>query len=397
MIQETPTLARAVVWPEKVTHVPKQIFVREDVYREELTRIFYGAEWHPIAHASEIPNVGDFRTTALGEIPLLVTRDEEGEINVMYNSCSHRGAQVEVGSSGNKRRFECPYHRWSFSTRGELIGCSLKPGEAGSFSRANYPLAKPRIAIVHGLIFVSCSNEAPDIADYLGGYENKLLNAMGGTDSLKLLGYHRYVIHANWKTYHDNDGWHAPLLHAAFRMLNWQGGKGLQFANDRGHRGFESTLSPPTGQTFLSDPSLIEFKSADPERGSCSLHLFPLFSAVRHMDSIGLRFINPLSVDKTQLSFAYFGHEDDSEEMLQHRIRQSSNLLGPCGLVSIEDAAVFQRLHIGSFAPGDQIFQKGVVDDYTVPSEFDQNDEAVNILSWEHYRHVMGFSKAGEQ
>lgn len=397
MIQDTQMHKPPVVWPDEVTHVPKQIFVREDVYQVELKRIFYGAEWHPIAHASEIPNIGDFRTTAVGKVPLLVTRDEDGEINVMYNSCSHRGLQVEVESKGNKRRFECPYHRWSFSTRGDLIGCPLKPGDAGGFSRKNYPLAKPRVAIVHGLIFVTFSNETPDIGTFLDGYEDKLLKAMGGTDRLKLLGYHRYVIHANWKTYHDNDAWHAPLLHVAFRMLNWQGGKGSQFANDRGHRGFESTLSVPDSQTFLSDPSLIEFKSGDPERGSCSLHLFPLFSAVRHMDSIGLRFINPLGVDKTELSFAYFGHEDDSEEMLRHRTRQSSNLLGPCGLVSIEDSAVFQRLHIGSFTPGDQIFQKGVVDDHTIPSKFGQNDEAVNILSWEHYRRVMGFSKADEQ
>lgn len=382
-----------VLWPAKTSHVPKDIFIREDIYREELNRIFYGAEWIPVAHGSEIPNAGDFKTCSVGEIPLLVTRDEAGEINVLFNSCSHRGAQVETGARGNKRRFECPYHRWNFDTRGRLIGCPLKEGDSVNFSRDKFPLQRPRTAVVGGLIFVTFSEDTPAIETFMGGYEDKLLNVMGGDGNLKFLGYHRMLLHANWKTYHDNDAWHAPLLHLAFRMLNWQGGQGSQFANDRGHRGFESTLSLPTNQTLLADPSLIEYRGGNFDRGSCSLHLFPLFSAVKHLDSIGLRFVNPAGVDKTEMHFAYFGRAEDDEEMLRHRVRQSSNLLGPCGLVSMEDAAVFQRLHIGSHAPGAQIFQKGVKDEYSMPADFSQNDESVNILSWEYYRSVMEFEK----
>lgn len=393
MMNQSTSLSPEVIWPAKVSHVPKDIFVREDIYREELKRIFYGAEWTPVAHASEVPNIGDFKTCFVGEVPLLVTRDEEGGINVMFNSCSHRGAQVETKAYGNKRRFECPYHRWNFDTRGNLIGCPLKPEDSQGFSRADYPLMKPRVAIVHGLVFVTFSEETRSIEDFLDGYEDKLANAMGGDGRLVLLGYHRVTLHANWKTYHDNDAWHAPLLHQAFRMLNWQGGKGSQFVNNTGHRGFESILSLPKGKTMLNDNSLIEYKEANFERGSCSLHLFPLFAAVKHLDSIGLRFVNPVAVDKTELHFAYFGREGDDQEMRRHRIRQSSNLLGPCGLVSMEDAAVFQRLHIGGHTPGHQIFQKGVRGPYDIPTEFGQNDESANIPSWEYYRQVMGFEK----
>ena len=382
-----------VVWPKKTTEVPKEIFVREDVYREELRRIFMGPEWFPIAHASELPNRGDFKTCFVGEVPLLVTRDDEGELHVFYNSCAHRGAQLETRTSGNKRAFQCPYHRWTFDGKGALIGCPLKPGDSVGFSREKYPLSRPRMAMVHGLIFVTLCDAAPSLAVFLDGYEDKLANVMGGDGRLKLLGYHKTTLHANWKTYHDNDAWHAPLLHTAFRMLDWQGGKGCQFANARGHRGFESMLSLPVGQTLLSDASLIEYRGGDLSRGSCSLHLFPLFAAVKHLDTIGLRFVNPRGVDRTELHFAYFGREDDDAEMTRHRVRQSSNLLGPCGMVSMEDAAMFQRLHIGSRTPGMQVFQKGVKDEYAMPREFSQNDEAVNILSWEYYRRVMGFEK----
>jgi phenylpropionate dioxygenase-like ring-hydroxylating dioxygenase large terminal subunit len=386
-----------VVWPAKATEVPKDIFIREDIYQEELSRIFRGPEWFPVAHVSEIPNIDDFKTCTVGEVPLIVARDPQNEVHVLYNSCSHRGAQVETRPYGNRRLFQCPYHRWSFNAKGELVGCPLQPGDSVNFKRENHPLGRPRIGIVHGLVFVTMSDDAPSLEVFLDGYEDKLTNVMGGDGRLRLLGYHKSLLNANWKTYHDNDAWHAPLLHTAFRLLNWQGGKGRQFANARGHRGFESQLAVPDGRSFLSDPSLIEYRGGNiNEKGSCSLHLFPLFAAVKHLDTIGLRFVNPRGVDQTELVFAYFGREDDDEAMTRHRVRQSSNLLGPCGMVSMEDAAVFQRLHIGSRTPGMQVFQKGVKDEYAMPTEFSQNDESPNILSWEYYREVMGFEKASK-
>ncbi|MEJ1962704.1 MAG: Rieske (2Fe-2S) protein [Gammaproteobacteria bacterium] len=108
------SVARTIVWPARVNHVPKDVFVRADVFEEELRRIYYGNEWLLIAHEAEIPNKGDFKTTRVGRVPLLITRDGEGEVHVFFNACSHRGVQLETAASGNKRNFGCPYHRWSF-------------------------------------------------------------------------------------------------------------------------------------------------------------------------------------------------------------------------------------------------------------------------------------------
>lgn len=385
-----------IVWSPKRNHVPKQLFVRPDLFQEEMTRIFYGQEWIPVAHEGEIPNPGDFKTFILGKIPLLITRDAEGVVHVFYNSCSHRGNQVEMASSGNKLEFECPYHRWLFSANGNLIGCPARPSEfSPGFSKAKYPLDSPRMAILSGLIFITLSDQTPPLSEHLAGLEEHIENCLGSGEKLKLIGYQKVVLSANWKAYADNDSYHAPLLHTAFRMLNWQGGKGTRFANTKGQRGFTSELTLPKGTQALKDPSLIEYKGGDLKQGSLSVHLFPMFSVVRHLDSINIRFSTPLSVDKTEVHYAYFCREGDSEEMIKHRIRQSSNLLGPCGMVSMEDMSVFQRLHIGSFTPGDAIFQKGVENEYELPTDFSQNDESANILWWEHYRNAMG-QKDGE-
>ena len=62
-------------------------------------------------------------------------------------------------------------------------------------------------------------------------------------------------------------------------------------------------------------------------------------------------------------------------------------------MVSMEDAAVFHRLHTGSYTPGNAIFQKGVSDEFEMPTEFAQNDESSNLPGWEYYRRVMGYDK----
>ena len=90
-------------------------------------------------------------------------------------------------------------------------------------------------------------------------------------------------------------------------------------------------------------------------------------------------------------------YEDDSEEMVNHRARQASNLLGPCGMISMEDAAIFARIQIASKARGTAIMQKGVKDLRVMPTEFMQNDETPNIPRWHDYRKVMGFPMEGEE
>jgi phenylpropionate dioxygenase-like ring-hydroxylating dioxygenase large terminal subunit len=379
-------------WPRHYNEIPKEAFTRKDVYAAELERIFYGTEWHPVAHESEVPNPGDFKTTKLVDVPLLVARGQDGTVRVFYNACSHRANQLETAPLGNKAEFECPYHRWLFSTAGELVGCPNQREFQPGFDRKDYPLAQPRMESYLGLIFVTMSPETEPLDSFLGDSRKTLAQLMGGDGRLKLLGYQKVRYDTNWKSYTDNDGYHAPLLHQAFSMLNWQGGKGRQFtATKRGHIMFESELSVASGENFLQDPSLIAFKGQDPSVGSRIVSLFPTFVSTKHLDVINLRFATPVAPDKVEVHYAYFSHLDDDADLELHRLRQSSNLLGPCGLISMEDASVFHRIHIGNHTPGNAIFQKGVKDHGPVGNDFKQNDETGNLPRWEYYRQAMGF------
>ena len=74
------------IWSANFNEIPKEVFTRADIFAEELERIFYGAEWHPVAHVGEIPNPGDYKTFALGKVPLLIARAEDDEVRVFYNA-----------------------------------------------------------------------------------------------------------------------------------------------------------------------------------------------------------------------------------------------------------------------------------------------------------------------
>ena len=263
------------------------------------------------------------------------------------------------------------------------------------FKKEDYGLKQVNMTNVFGLILVSLSDNPPDIDDYLDRGKQNLEKQIGHKEGLKLLGYQKVRYGCNWKVIMDNDGYHAPLLHTGFRLLGWQSGGGQQFVRDYS-AGVESQLVPGKSTGILKDPSLIEFKDSQWNAGSFVTGIFPSTILVKHMDVISIRFTIARAADCTEVHYAYFAKGNDSDETIKHRVRQASNLLGPCGMISMEDAAIFRRIQIAAEARGTAIFQKGVKDLETIPSEFLQNDESPNIPRWEHYRKLMGFRKEGE-
>jgi phenylpropionate dioxygenase-like ring-hydroxylating dioxygenase large terminal subunit len=380
-------------WPEKFSEIPKEAFHREDIYRAELERIFYGPEWHLLAHASEIPEPGDFKTLDLGEAPLLILRGDDGAIRVFANSCPHRGTQLETRARGNVPDITCPYHRWNFSNRGELIAAPGIERFPDDFRKQDYGMRELRSEIRHGLVFATCGAETVDLDGFLGEGDGYLYKLLDEGAELRLLGYQKVVFATNWKEYGDNEGYHAPLLHRAFSLLKWQGGIGTQCVTERGHKLIEAELGDTRNDGFLDDNSLVEFRDADAPRRSIVVNLFPMTVLTRHLDVINIRFSFPRSRDETEVHYAYFALADDDAEMYRHRVRQASNLLGPSGLISLEDGAVFNRLHQGSNTPGTVTFQKGAGLKLTAPCFVEQNDEASNLIKWERYREIMGFRR----
>ena len=380
-------------WPARRSQLPKEIFHSEAIYRLELDRIFYGPAWHMLGHEAEVPKPGDFKTIQLGEAPILIVRGDEERVRVFFNSCPHRGTQLRTCARGHGKEIECPYHRWLFNNQGELLAASGSESFPRSFRKEDHGLQELRTEMLNGLIFATCRADAPALDEFLGPARDTLTKAVAGDGRLTLLGYQKVVYNSNWKECSDNEGYHAPLLHRAFRLLRWQGGKGSQAVSKYGHKMLEAELREVPDTGFLNDHSLVAFRDKRQPPRSVVVQLFPLNVIVKHLDVINMRCGFPRSPHETEIHYAYFAHQDDDETMFRHRVRQAANLLGPSGFISLEDGAVFNRVHRGASAPGIVAFQKGVRDDdgdAEAPAG-EQNDEASNLVKWERYREIMGF------
>ena len=73
--------------------ISREIFVNDEIYQEELERVFSRA-WLFVGHESQIPNPGDFFVSSMGEESVILCRDRAGQIHVFLNSCRHRGMKV---------------------------------------------------------------------------------------------------------------------------------------------------------------------------------------------------------------------------------------------------------------------------------------------------------------
>jgi len=69
-------------WPgEGLTRVPYWIYSDQDLYAQEQERIFRGNTWNFLCLEAELPRPNTFRTSNLGDMPVVVTRDADGKLH----------------------------------------------------------------------------------------------------------------------------------------------------------------------------------------------------------------------------------------------------------------------------------------------------------------------------
>ena len=153
--------------------IPLTAYTDEAQFQAERQAVFFES---PIAVALslEIPKPGDFLTQTIMGKPLLFTRDKEGVLHCFINVCRHRGAKVCATEKGHQSRFSCPYHAWTYSNKGELIGV-YGEDSFGDVDRASMGLAELPCDERSGVIFACLTPGEPlDLDNWLGEFASKL-------------------------------------------------------------------------------------------------------------------------------------------------------------------------------------------------------------------------------
>jgi anthranilate 1,2-dioxygenase large subunit len=161
-------------WPKAdCTRIPYGMYRDPDVYTLEQEKIFQGPVWNYLALEAEIPNVGDFRTIEVGDIPVIVNRARDGKVHAFVNRCAHRGATVQRLIHGNAKSHVCCYHHWGYNLEGNLVGVPFARGVEGKgglpedFDKSEHCLRKLRVETLNGVIFGTFAAELEPLKDYL--------------------------------------------------------------------------------------------------------------------------------------------------------------------------------------------------------------------------------------
>ena len=392
--------------------VPYWVYTDPALYRLEQERIFRGPSWSYVALSAEIPDAGDFVRTSVGDTPVIITRDRHGAVHVVVNRCAHRGVVLCNAPAGNATTFTCPYHQWSYASDGRLLGVPFKKGVGGhggmpaDFEVDAHGLERLAVTERHGVVFASFHHDLGPLEDYLGATNLGWFDRVFDGRPLQVLGYQRQVIPANWKLMFENikDPYHASLLHVflvTFGLFRADNPSKTQMDPSGKHSVLVSQRSESRDVVGTDDIArldknltLRDARLLDPVRefpGAATVvmqTIWPNLIVQQQSNTLAMRQLVTRSVGQFELHWTYFGYADDDEAMHLRRLRQA-NLMGPAGLVSIDDSEVMRLAQQGAEAGVDReaLLEMGGTD--TADAEHVVTEVALRAF-YAHYRHVMG-------
>ncbi|MGE5271901.1 MAG: aromatic ring-hydroxylating oxygenase subunit alpha [Thiohalocapsa sp.] len=411
----------AAIWPTRdYSRVPYRLYHDAEAYAREQERIFRGPTWNYLCLAAEIPLPGDFRASYVGDTPVIVNRDQGGAVHCFVNRCAHRGAMVRRELSGNATEHVCIYHQWCYGLDGALTAIPFRRGIRGkggldpSFDMKVHGLRRLRVASAGGALFGTLAEDAEPLEEYLGPPVLAQIRRLFERP-MRVLGYNRQRIRANWKLYAENtrDNYHASLLHEFLVTFgldrSTQVGGVMMDARHRHNITWaeaESDTAELAQEAYgdarvrsnyltLREPELVRFRRerADPLNLAVT-SVFPGAVFVQISNSLAVRQIRPRGVDEVEVFQTMLGYEDDPPEMELHRLRQA-NLVGPAGLVSMEDGEAIEIAHRASRPETDratviELGGAGIISD----RDYRVTDVPLRGF-WSYYAELLGIEPAG--
>ncbi len=353
--------------------VHTRAYTDPEIFRLEMERI-WNRTWVYVGHECEIPQPGNYKTAHIGLQPVIVTRGDDGSINVFYNRCRHRGSVVCREPRGFANNFRCPYHGWIYGKDGRLIGVSMRNGYPKDFDQPEGLLRVPRVASYRGLIFASAAADGPDLRTHLGLARTWIDRRVGMSPVGEIeLVSEPYVVEyrGNWKFQIENiiDEYHFAFVHEPFMKLQEKYGdstgdygahvggkvKGMTERRQAGRRSFGGVGGHGLGERRVSDDdldALLNGEDADYYRtlldrhGREELAYMAGGGSVMTHPNLGLihrqiRVIRPITVDRTEVTVYPYEVKGAPAAHNEGWLRSQERFYGPAGYGMPDDVEMF--------------------------------------------------------
>jgi Rieske 2Fe-2S family protein len=196
--------------------LPQEYFISPDVFAKEQEQIF-SRQWILVGHHSQIAKPGDYILAEIAGESVIIVRDKGGDIRGFYNVCRHRGSRLCQEKAGHVSAIQCPYHAWTYSLDGKLIGA---PDMDAGFDKSDYSLAAVSVQSWEGFIFVNLTEAAMPLAKWFAPLDGKF--SEWNLSTLRPAKRIDYDINANWKLVFQNysECYHCSGVHPELTKLS---------------------------------------------------------------------------------------------------------------------------------------------------------------------------------
>jgi len=341
----------------------RRVFTDEQIYQQELERIFCRG-WNFMCHETQIPDAGNFFMNYIGKDEVIVVRDRKDAVQVLINSCPHRGNTVCRAELGSTNSFFCSYHGWNFDLDGSLIAV---PGEDNFYrndiDKTDWGLSSAaRVESYRGFVFATLDHDAPPLEEFLGWVGKLSIDTVASLNIDFLDGVVKNRLKCNWKLAVDNlyDWYHIKVSHGSaikvglvpeealapmsqMVLLGEYGhGVGGPGISEEEQAEFDARMASGEGEPqwydreamLRSGPGVREQLGPVGSRAFGHPNIFPnLWFAVT--GQICLRI--PRGPLETEIWWFTYMPRDIPEEERQFRMMQANHVFGPAGIAEQDD------------------------------------------------------------
>ncbi|MGB8684462.1 MAG: aromatic ring-hydroxylating dioxygenase subunit alpha [Candidatus Binatus sp.] len=308
---------------ERGDTLPANWYIDSQIFDYEKDRIFHRT-WQYVGHTGRVSTAGDFFTTNLGDLPVVVVRDTSGAIRAFANVCRHRGSEVVLECAGNRKTLQCHYHGWTYNLDGTLR-TAPRENEQDTFAKETLALAPFAVETWGPLIFVNPAPTAGPLRDVLGELPAIFERAGINFTRMRMLRRDVYEIASNWKIVVENfnECYHCPIAHPKFSEVIDTNA----YRVDTDHEYFSTYYGPILG----SPGNGVNYATLWPNV------LFSLYGNPPNLQAIS---VVPIDAGHTRQVVDYFFAADASEAQIRNDVEFSD-------LVTREDIVLCESVQRG--------------------------------------------------
>ncbi len=291
--------------------LPRRYYVSSDVYGEEQERLF-AERWLCVGRQGELAEPGDYVLRTVAGESVIVVRGQDGAVRAFYNVCRHRGTRLCTAERGRlSETIQCPYHAWTYTLDGTLIGAPHM-NEVPGFDKRDYPLHPIALAAWEGFLFINLARDPEPFAQAFA----PLAGRFSRFNLARLRSGRRtdYDVRANWKLIFQNfsECLHCPVIHPGLAKLTpYTSGENDLFEGP--YLGGYMVITAPGGSLTLSGracgPAVGDLAAEDQHR-VYFYSLFPNMLLSLHPDYVMFHTLWPEASDRTHITCEWLFHPD---------------------------------------------------------------------------------------